>query len=341
VTSGATRGLTLGPDGAVITVKTIGSAAGATTIEVHNATLHVSDNVDLFAGTVRGVRYADEVCELSIVDKFQQLSDRKIGTTSEPVSYIGSSYLPSDLAWWAVTSYGGYDTTASSANTDIDYTSFQAWAAIFSGDSVFMEAQWKGQKITEALRKIARQTNSAIFIDQNKLRFERFVLANSNVSSVGPSNMLKNNLDFDVDDIINRQFVAGGYVPGSDHAWSVLDVSTSSVNSFGAKDDEIRDQNLWYVNSASALNLAQRLILSNAEPDDTVSVTTGLLGLPRILGETVLVNDPFHSLSESYRILGQTIDLNKGLVEFTGDRTQFFSGFILNTSSLNGSDVLT
>ena len=95
------------------------------------------------------------------------------------------------------------------------------------------------------------------------------------------------------------------------------------------------------MDSASALNLAQRLILANADPDDSLKVRAGLVGLPRLIGETLMVLDAFHGITESYRVLEHSIDMDKGITEFRIDRTQLTNAFILNTSSLNGSDVLT
>lgn len=312
------------------------------TINYDNISVKQFETIDLFMGKMRGVAYSDEKCTISIVDKFQQLSERKIGASDATVDYVGSNYLPSDIAWWAVTSFGGYDTAANSNNVDIDFESFENWAAIFSGDSVFINATFNGQKCTEVLRKIARHTHSAIFIKENKLSFHRFGIADANVSSMGPDDILDMKLSFDTNDITNKQFVSGDYdVTSKYHKFTVFDQDTPSVNSFGLKERVLKDDNVWYVNSASAINLAQRLIIANAAPEDSVKIRAGLVGLPRLIGETITVLDAFHGLEESYRILEHTIDMDKGITEFRIDRTQFSNQFILNTSLLNGDDVLT
>ena len=298
--------------------------------------------IDIFAGTIRSVSYEGAKCNVTLVDKFQQLSDRKVGTNDDPVSYVGSNYLPSDLALWAITSYGGFSATANSSNPDIMWEDFSSWAYVFSSDTVYMEARWTGQKVTEILRKIARQTHSSITISDNKISFKRFGLADSNVSSLGDDQIKDVGVSFDLNTIVNKQSVSGDFIVGSTHQFTIEEVNSSSVNSFGAKENVIEDQNLWYVNSASAINLAERLIRTNALPDDYIMVTAGLVGLPRQVGETVAVIHPFYAISESYRILEYTLDMDRGLTMMGADRRQLTNAFILNTSSLNSTtDVLT
>lgn len=300
------------------------------------------DEIEMFAGTIKSIGYKSEICTMNIVDKFQQLSDRLVGTSDIPADFTTSNYLPSDIAWDCITSYGGMDSTQSTANTDIDWTSFQEWAAVFSGDTVYMQASFDGQKVTEVLRKIAHQTHSAIFVSDDKVTFKRFGIADANVTSLGGDILYDVELDFRLDDIINRQVVAGDFVVGSTHQFSIVQANSTSVNSFGAKEDQIEDENLWYVTSLSAINLAQRRLYSNADPDDRLKAKTGMVGLPRTIGETVTIIDDFHSISESYRILEYEFDMDKTEATFGADRTQVTGQFILDTSSLGSTtDVLT
>ena len=317
--------------------------AGDSNAAIFQYKLETDETIDLFTGKIKGIKYVGETCTIAMTDKFQQLSERQVGTSDVPVSYTGSNYLPSDIAWWIVTSYGGYSTVTSTSNPDIDYEAFNDWAAIFSGDSVLVQAEFDGQKCTEILRKMARQTHSAIFIKENKISFHRFGIADANVASLGPSEIIDLALSFDTDDIINRQYVAGDYdVDSNYHQFTVVDVNTASVNSFGAKENYLKDTNLWYVDSGSALNLAQRMILTTADPDDSINIKTGLIGIDRQVGETIFVSDAFHGITENYRILKHKIDTDRGIVEFDIDRTQVTGTFILDTTSLGSTtEVLT
>ena len=330
-------GMTLSPDGAYLYIL---NTINDTIYRYAFTNNQTSESIDLFAGTVRGVKYEDGRCTLTIADKFEGLSNRQVGTPDEPAEYVGSNYLPSDIAWWAVTSFGGYDTTQTSSNSDIDYVDFQAWAAVFSGDGVFMRGRFDGQKCTEVLRKIARQTHSAIFIKNNRLSFHRFSLADAAVSSVGVENS-RLSLEFNIADVINRQYVAGGYDQDSGHQFTISQQSTGSVNSFGLHENLIEDNALWFVDSSSALNLAQRSLLANAEPDDKLTIESNLGLVFRVIGETVAVTDPFFSIADSYRILQQDIDLNTGKITVQADRTQTVIPFTLDSSNLDGPHRLT
>ena len=299
--------------------------------------------ITLFAGETDYVRYSKGTCNISIVDKFKQLSERIIGTSDVPVNYMGSSYLPSDVAWWLITSYGGYDTTADSSNVDIDYPAFQTWSEIFSESSIFVEATFDGQKVTEALRKLSRMTRSAINIEEDKISFKRFSLADSNTVTITDDNVLDIGITINDADSINKQHVFADYdVTSEYHKISIFEVATAQVNSYGLHEDTEEDENIWYTNTVSALDLAQRVVNTKKDPYNSLDIASLLNSLPYLIGETVTVVDSLHGISgDGFRIMGKSIDMDKGLVSLLADRSQFGSPFILDTSSLDGSDQLT
>lgn len=306
-------------------------------------TINSSDElIDLFQGKISRVEYVSGQCNITAIDKFKQLEERVIGTSDVPVSFTTSNYLPSDLAWLIATSYGGFDTTASSANIDIDYEAFQTWAAIFSGDNVLMQAEFSGAKVLEALRKLARHTRSGIFVKENKLSFVRFGSTNANVASLGNHELYDLSLYFDDDAIVNKQYVFGNYSVESDYwALSVYAANTSSINSFSLRESTEKDENVWYVTSASALNLAQRALAIDGLPYDKIECMSPLITLPQLIGDTIYIEDPFHELSESYRIMEQRIDMDKYKIKLRIDRSQLTTFFTLDVSSLDGSDTLS
>jgi len=298
--------------------------------------------ITLFAGKSERVKYQKETTEMTIVDKFKQLSDRVMGSSDVPIDYTSSDYLPADIAWYAITSYGGFDTTADSNNVDINYESWLEWASVFSADGVHMNALFSGTKVSEVLRKIGRHTLSAVYIAEDKLNFHRFSQADTNVTSFDNTNISDLILEFNDADIVNKQYVSAVYdVTSKFHTVTVNDVSTSSVNSFGLREDTEEDKNIWYVNSASAINLAQRKIQTGGEPFDSLLLKTNLTGFTRLVGETISIIDSFHSINDSFRIMSQKIDMDKAIVDFDVDKSQFTSPFILDTSKLDSADVLT
>lgn len=298
--------------------------------------------VDMFNGTISEVSYDKGSTKLIMTDKFKQLSEREIGTNDVPASYISSNYLPSDIAWYAITSYGGYSTIASDSNPDINYSSWLEWSNVFSADAVLMNAEFNGQKIVEVLKRIGRQTESAIYIERGRVAFKRFSLANTYVTSLDNTNIRELNLKFNNNDTINKQWVNAAYdVDSKDFYTTVFEVSTSSINSFGLMEDTVEDSRIWYVNSSSALNLAQRIIKVKSDPYNQISIDTTLVGMTREIGETVSVVDSFMGIDEGYRIMQKEIDMDKGRIKFGADRSQFFNAFILDASTLDSADVLT
>lgn len=299
--------------------------------------------IDMFLGTVDAVKFAGRTCDISLVDKFQALSNRVVGTQDSAADYTTSNYLPSDLAWYVCTSWAGLSAIESISNPDIDFASFQAWAAVFSGDTVITQGKFTGQKATEILKKIARITLSTITRVDNKIYFKRFSLVDS-VSTVYDDSLKWNvQLEFDGADIVNKIYMAYNYSPASDyHQGTVIQANTPSVNSFGLYEQDMEDKKFWYVNSQSAANLAQRILLTNKVPFQKVSINTGAQGMLNVIGDMIQFTDSHLQLSsQTYRIMGAKYDLDQLSCQFDLTANQVNNAFILNSSSLDGSDVLS
>lgn len=297
--------------------------------------------ISLFLGKTDNVKYSNELVDITILDKFKQLTERVVGSSDEPVNFTGSNYLPADIAWWLITSYGGLDGTKSSVNTDIDYDSWLSWWNVFSADSVFMNASFDGQKVNECIRKIGRHTYSAIFVHENKITFDRFTLADTFVNSFNDNTIIDLKLEFSGEEIINKQYIFADYDQTSDfHQTTVFNEVTASINSYGLRENNEKDDNIWYVGSGPALNAAQRVTSVQGEPNDKLTLQSPLMGIVKLVGEIVTVADSFHNIDGSYRIMRQAFDTDKGMITLDVDRSQVFGGFILDTSTLDGPDVL-
>jgi len=298
--------------------------------------------VSIFAGTVQNVGFAQGAVNLTITDKFKQFSERKVGTNDAPVVFSGGTFLPSDVAWSVVTSYGGFSSIASTSNPDINYQSFLDWANVFSSNNVFMDGLFKGQKTTEALRKIGRHTQSAIFIEENKLYFRRFSQADSGSTTVDNTTIKDLTLSIADADMVNKQYVLADYDPTSKtYGIEVVDVVSASVNSYGVREQTEKDESVWYVNSVSAISFAQRVTSISGDPFNRLKVKTTLATLPNIIGDTLVVTDDLLDISaQPYRIMGYTINAETGQTAMEIDESQLLSLFTLDVSSLDGTDVL-
>lgn len=297
----------------------------------------------LFSGALRSVEYIGGKVQVSVMDKFKQLSERALGSDASPVSYVSSEHLVSDLAWYLVTSHGGLSSIESTSNPDIDYASFLDWASVFSGDNVRIKARFTGAKITEALRKISRVTRSAIFRGDNKISFRRFSLVDSLQTVLNKERLIDSRLLIDDRAIVNKQYVFFDYdVDSRYHTKTIVDQASASVNSYGLHEDTEEDRNIWYVDSVSALNLAQRITLVRGEPFNALRARTTLVGVVRQIGEMIVHTDELNEdTSNTYRIMGAKYNLEDGEVTFELDASQVNNAFTLDVSSLNGSDVLS
>ena len=122
-----------------------------------------TENINLFTGMVKSVHYDEGKFVTRAEDVLQEFHDKKVGDSDNTVTF--SDTIPSDIAWTLCTCYGGLPDSKDTGNGFIDYTSFNEWAAIFSGDSVTLSAEYDGIKVTEALYKICKMTGSIAYVD--------------------------------------------------------------------------------------------------------------------------------------------------------------------------------
>lgn len=300
-----------------------------------------SEYLTLFSGKVDATRYSNGDCSITLVDKFKQLADRTVGDNTSPVFYTSSSFLVHDLAWYLVTSHGGYSAVRSTSNPDIDWTSFNSWSSVFSADNTRLKAQFKGKKITEMLKRISELTQSAIWIENNRIKFFRFGIADMPATGLDDDTIADVSLTFDDRRIINRALVSANYdVTSKLFPITVANVSTSSINSYSVRESQTAYEDIWHVDSVSAINLAQRLVLSYAEPQGSLQVESSLAGIVATIGDTVTFDDGFLGLQSSYRMMSEDIDMDIGKKTFTIDETQILASFRLDFSTLDGTDVL-
>lgn len=301
--------------------------------------------ISLFTGKSSRVSYSEGEITLDLEDKMSQLADRIVGSAVDPVVYSSTTGTPiSSFMWTMITSYGGFSNVRSAANSDVDWNSFVEWSSVFSTGGVFLEARIEGISVLEVLRRISRITDSAIFMRENKLFFRRFSITDSNQLNLDATNMISpSELSLDDDDTLNRFHTFAKYIPASRY-WTVDAVAqnSASVNSFGLREYTEKDSVIWYVGSTSALDLSQRKVLVGATPAKKVRVDTAMPAIIHLVGEMITVVDNAVGLSgDTFRIMGMKVDTDRGTVSIDGNAAQIFGGFILNTSSLDGSDVLS
>jgi len=292
--------------------------------------------ITMYEGTVNKVRFRQGTAKLTLFDKFKALTERVVGSTDSGGAVVmsDSTLLPSDVAWTLCTCYGGLSNIQSDSNPDIEWSSFQAWAAVFSGDSVYVGARYEGRKVIDALKRLGLMSDSAIFIEHAQLEFNRFsAIDSANVTVLTDDENVDVEAVIDDANIVNKQHVYGLYDVDSGHwAIDVVDQSSTSVDSFGVRENILKDESVWYVNSASAINMAQRQTSNRATPFDSYSIAGTLVPLIRTLGETIKLVDPFLNVSsvQAWRIMEYEIDLDKLSTKMSVDGSQVGFPFILD-----------
>ena len=86
----------------------------------------------------------------------------------------------------------------------------------------------------------------------------------------------------------------------------------------------------------SALDLAQRITFTQAEPFEEIKVNTLLKALDREIGETVNINDALLDLAGGYRILEKHTSLDNGSVTLMGQRPYGYIGTGVDLFTLEG-----
>ena len=299
--------------------------------------------VTMFSGKVDAAQYRDGTIDLTLIDKFNELALRVVGDTTSPVSYTASAYMVHDMAWYACTSLGGLSALSSTNNPDIDYASFGSWSSLFSADNTRVSAQFTGQKPVEILQKLANLTQSAIFVENNKIKFSRYSITSSATATLTDDNVLDTLCSLDTRNLVNQYFVSAGYAPSSNYfQYTVNAIDSNSVGSYGLFQDNIAEESVWLTNSVSALNLAQRILLSKKEVKGSFQITCPLDNVATTIGDTLLYTDAQLNISaQIYRVMGEALDLENGTKTFTVDQTQLQGAFRLDISALDSSDVLT
>jgi len=134
--------------------------------------------LDILTGWADDPEFLEALVNLPIRDKFAGLLEKHLGSKEAPLNYYSISYNPVDLTWDILTTQGGLDPTASTANTDIDYTSWLDWKTDCATANLLLEAEFTGQSIRDALELIRDLTNSDIYVGgDGKLKFFRFTQA--------------------------------------------------------------------------------------------------------------------------------------------------------------------
>ena len=296
------------------------------------------DTIQLFSGDLLKARFRDKSVSLFFRDKRLNLKNYTVGTTETPVSFTSSNVNPADLFWWIATSYGGLSAVESTSNPDIDYASWTTWKAIFTNNNMVVNAYFQGETVVEIFDVTQSITDSIIYAEgDNKLYFTRWTGASSDTLTVTDS-VTAQIVDLTVEgsQIINKVNVLIEYNPSS-AAWAgqVTRQNTTSTNSYGIFEKTYLGKQVWLVDSASAINLADRVVFRKREPNIKAKIVTPLVYVNAQVGDEIaLTSQVFSFNNKGLSLLGYTIDMQKKQMTLTADegfgRAGFLKGFVLD-----------
>lgn len=304
-----------------------------------------SESIDLYTGEISKVSYSKNSCVIKTRDKMWGFAQRVVGESETPVKIPPSSqYLISDIAWTLCTCYGELDGTQDSSNPDINYETFETWAEQFSINNIFGQSYYTGDKVIGALTKLANMNDSAIWVEgDGKLNFKKFDSVGSDDIAFTDGEMGGLQIDIDMDRLINKQWVYFNYAVDSDYWQSnVFNVETTSVNTFGLRENILKDKSFWFVDSVSALNMATRKTALLNQPNREFNFVIGMGGLQTQVGDTVRLVNSFYDLTsgQGWTVDEITYDMHNVKNKYHVSGSLVLDGFYLDVSTLDGDMLL-
>ena len=298
--------------------------------------------ITLYTGGLSTVKYSKNKCNLKLKDALSTLSTKIISNTNSPVSI--SATIPSDIAWTLCTCYGQLSEIQSTSNPDIDYNSFLDWSAQFSASNITMAAYYKGEKVIDAISKIALMTDSNMWTGgDGKIKFARFLEMSSDYITINEGYNKSITIDVNKTRLINKVEVGFDYSVNSDY-WTktVVNTDSASINSFGTYELLIQDATIWHVSSVNALNLAARKLRMLKNPPIIYSIKSDLVLSYMEVGDNMSFVDSFYSIvaSQGWAITLNSINMQTGDTDYTLDAALTGRAFYLDISFLDGDDLL-
>lgn len=301
-----------------------------------------TEYVTLYTGECKEVSYKDERCDIKMRDLLHGLSEKKVGDSSNPVTMTDIN--PIGAVWYLCASYGYLSTITSNTNPDIDMDTYYAVWSSYDLDSVLVDARFDGGRVIEGISAIADHADFAVFTGPDgKIKFKKFVEPDSNDLTITHDHYTDFQIDVETLRLVNKAFIDWEYSAASDYwLYQCYSVNSTSVDSFGVHDKLYRSENVWYVDSVSALVAAQRMTTRYSNPPRRFVVNTDLYAMRPELGETIRLVDSFFSITSGggWRLVEQQINMDTGRVVLEMDETATLNGFFLDVSNLDGDEVL-
>jgi len=274
-------------------------------------------------GFLINANYNNSTVRLNFKNQMDILSQVFVSTdttSQQGASFINSNWNPADLTFDILTtnSYGaGLDSTTDASNANIDYESWVQWKNTFGSESIVVQGFFPyGTNYVQALQGIAEITDSAIYVEaNNKVYFRRNLVGSNSFSAVvSGSDIISFEAKGDAYDMCNRYSVPISFSVQSNAvigpASTVTRDNTASINSYNVIRKQPTSNLIWYVDTAGAANLGDRIVFRRKEPEVALTVKTPLKYMQQQLGDLFYVNIEEIGLTDQpYTLIGNTIDI--------------------------------
>lgn len=301
------------------------------------------DVVTFFKGDLTKVGYNERTTKLSFEDRISRLAEVEVGTDETPVSFVNTNVNPADLAWWMQSSFGGLSAVKSSSNPDVDYATWIVWHDEFESDSVVIQAEFKGETVTDILNEIGKVTDSLIYDEgDNKIDYFRWTGTLSVTAQMSHGSTTRPvELVMTAKEMINKMSVAFGYDVNS-RTWlgNASAQDSSSVGSYGLTERSIAGTMVWYVDSIASLKMAERTVGKRAQPNLQGRIPVPLEFLNLTAPDALQFTSQVYSMSDKlFMIQGMELDFERKEMTFLVDEgfgrgAGFLESFILDDDRL-------
>ncbi len=323
------------------------------------------EDLDIFTGLLDGIEYREDMAFLTFRDKMGFMFDKVAGSEEAKLDFhsaagfntvdYSSGINPADMIWTLLTDplLGGLDSTASSANVDIEYDEWLNWKSQMTSIGILLQGEFKGETIGTIISKIAEMSHSTIYAEGDGKIYCRYWLEKVGYTpDAGGSGDFDNdnifskpNLLSGTENILNRitifynyDTVAGTWAGHVDKDTNANLEDTTSQTSYGIRDKTFEDTTIWFSSDTVSNSFGERLIDWEAYPKNIMEFNVGLIGYAHQLSDALRANYPllniYFSNTEGFALQDITINVMDGTCSWKIRQVDFKNYFILDHVSL-------
>lgn len=280
--------------------------------------------LSLFEGQPSALRFSEAggALQLTLQGKTRALALATLGNaqSSGALNYMGSNYLPADLAWQLLTVRGGLSAAQSAGNPDIDYESWSAWRSYDALRDLRVQGWYTGEKLLSSLENIGLMASRGVSFRAGKLRFDDvFAPYSSQLPALDGSLLLDLELLRDGTRIVNTFLAEAAFSVANQNFTSVSCArDAASVTEWGERIGRFSTRETWFETAADAGFLTEDRVRFESQPLLRLRALMPLAaGVHHRPGDVVTLPLSWFDVSSgAWRIEAQAVDLQDGTLRF-------------------------